>query len=419
MRRFWPQLLMILALAVFVLARRQLDGARVAQGGLALADAPTSLHGVFLFGAFKPLLVEELWAACDRYEREGRYWDLVDAQARLLRLAPEEPAIWSRQARLLAFTVAQNEPDDLLRWRWYRRVLAIIDAGRARHPQDFALAELRFTVLFDLIAGDSYCSRQVRRGVEGAGLLAALTCAADLRRDFPERVEAWDDYRVAVEESAEFLMNRGRFRESRELLVELRGILFGSTWPFPQEPLRPGLESVLRFGEAAMTTLGSVADWRAEPPVLERPDELIDLLEGLAELIRVGGPALLDPDRETFDASLAMLIHVRAMNLCQAALLAKNHDLALRLLPPLNRIATLAEGRVGSGMPCYPTAYVEHLRALIALDAELDESSGQGEEVVSELRLRWRRELQELDRLVTERIGHDDSFARRLMNSRR
>ena len=313
--RLGSLIFLLACLAVFVTARRQLDLRPRGGAEASLGDAPNSLYGTFVFGAFKPFFMEQFWAEADRAEREGRFWDLIDAQERLLRLAPDEPRIWRRQAGLIAFGVAQNEPEDRKRWRWYERAIAIVDRGIARHPDDFQLAELRFRIYFDLIAGDPYCSRQLGSGGRLDGLQRSLALAQELKRRFPEVPAAWDIDRIALEECAEYLMNRGRFREARELLSYLRGELFDEPWPFPNDPIRDGFDTVLDFGVSALTDLDEVADWSARPLVIQDEARLEALLDRLAELMKPGGPMLLEPDLDSLDASLAMLIHVRALEL--------------------------------------------------------------------------------------------------------
>ena len=70
-------------------------------------------------------------------------------------------------------------------------------------------------------------------------------------------------------------------------------------------------------------------------------------------------------------------------------------------------------------MHCYPTAYVNDFKSLTELDADLASIDAQGKEIPADLLNRRRRLLDILERIVVERAGRSDSFARRFLESRR
>ena len=285
-RRQGPRLLLLaLALVGASLCKRGLVAHVDDGGGFSRRAAANSVFGYVAFGAFKPLFIHHLWGKVDRLEREGRFWELIDVQERIARLQPRDVRIWSRQVYLIAFGVAQEEPDDVTRWRLYRRVLRRLDVGIDHNPESFELREMRFRIHFNLISTDRYCSRQLERTTGRNGLMTALAEAVSMETDFPHRIEALDQLRAATEESVEWLANRGRFAAAAELIAELdaQAARYGERFPESSAPpdrrevhafwartLR-GVETAAERREGELPRIADAAAARGDPGRYRRP----------------------------------------------------------------------------------------------------------------------------------------------------
>ncbi len=410
--------ILILFLTMFLWCKAELASQLPESGRLAAYDAPNSIFGYLTFGAFKPLFLQYLWSKADRLQREGRFWELIDIQERIVRLQPHDPQIRLRQGQLIAFGVAQSEPNEAKRWRYYQRALRRLGSGIKANPKSFELREMRFYVYFDLIAPDRYCSRQLQNKSGRSGLMAALADAVSIAADFPKEIAAFDLKLRATEEASEWLMNRGRFRQAAELLDELAKMARSFADQFPKAQRPEEWEGTYRFWAHSLRQLDSLADWHgANGPLIKDGAALLDLLRQVGDRLELGTHLRFNVEGETLDANMVNLIHLRAMGLCQSLLLAKKHEASLRYRQQINRISVLAEGRIGPQMPYYSVAYVNLFEKFVSLDADLVAALQAGKKDV-QLRARWQKELVKLDQLIRKRAGRTDSFKERLIQAR-
>lgn len=411
--------LLVIVLSTFTASKWHLQSQQVGSGDLHTLDAPNSMFGYLAFGSFKPLFLHYLWSKADRFEREGRFWELIDIQERIVRLQPNDKLILRRQANLIAYGVAQSEPNDGQRWKYYRRVLRRLNTAIELHPDDFELQELRYRVYFDLIATDRYCSRQLLQKTGQNGLMAALAQAVEIAKRFPQVRIAYDMRRRATEEACEWLLNRGRFTECADLLTELEVMVGDYAARFPQDPVRDGWQENYRSWANLLRRFADLANWHSKAEtVILKPDELLAILQEVGDRLESGKGLRFDPEYESLDANIINVIHLRSMGLCQVLVLAKKQSESLRYLSQINRISHLAEGRIGPQLPYYSKVYVDLFEAFVTTDKEFVAALQAGDEG-DLLPTRWRNELQKLEQLIRERAGRTDSFKDRLKKARR
>ncbi|MFT7618296.1 MAG: hypothetical protein ACI97A_001938 [Planctomycetota bacterium] len=413
----------IVALAVlilvFSLSKAHLSSQEQVTGDLRTLDAPNSMFGYLAFGSFKPLFLQYLWSKADRLQKEGRFWELIDIQERIVRLQPDDVMIKRRQAHLIAYGIAQSEPNDAQRWKYYRRVIRRLNAAIESHPESFELRELRYHVYFDLIANDKHGSRQLLKSTGKSGLMAALADSIEMVEVFPQVTIAYDIRRRATEEACEWLLNRGRFAECADLLDELVIMVGQFEAQFPQNQARDEWQENYQAWALILRRFAQTATWHAqESTTIAKPDELLAILKEVGDRLESGKGLQFDPEFETLDANVVNVIHLRAMGLCQVLVLAKKHPDSLRYIRQINRISYLAEGRIGPQLPYYSKVYVTLFEAFVSTDLEFVAALQAGEEG-DLLPTRWRNELQRLDQLIRERSGRTDSFKDRLKKARR
>lgn len=415
MSRALARLLLLVGLAALVvLSRQRLAEERGAPGPLAPEDPPSSLFGVMVFGGFRPLFLEMLWSQADTLARAGRIWELIDVHERIARLDPDNARVRLNQAWLMAFDLAQSEPDDRERWRLLRRALAHVDRGLAHAPDHEALLELRFLIWYRLIAPDPEASARARRDLGFDGLEGALDAAAAFRKARPELEAGWTYEIGAGEEAIESLLNRGRMEAARAALDATLALLEETRRRFPSAAWDLAAERHRRLA-VVLETLAGVTDWdrvaagEVADVDFQRLERAVEQTLAWLELGLETGA-----EGETFTGAVIALIQFRCMELAQALALADRDSDALRVAEHVRIIARLAAGRTGPRTPYYTEAYVDAFAAHLETDRAYRRALAAPRPPSEELESRWSQGLETLDRMLKERAGVTDRFTRRL-----
>ncbi|MEE9391913.1 MAG: hypothetical protein V3W41_05360 [Planctomycetota bacterium] len=417
----------VVALLLILLAlgwsRSRLIDKQGADGALHHRDAPNSFFSVFAFGGFKPMFLEYLWTKADALAREERWWEVIDVYQRIARLDPQNPRAWFAQGYSMTYNLGQFEPDDRERWRLYRRALNHLERGLKENPNDWNLMELRFNVYFRHIAPDPYLNEHARLNLGNDGMEGALRSALAMREAFPERLSAWDIERIAVEESTEWLMNRGRLSDAAELLDLLQVSGNKAREQFPREADIPRALRAWAAWASLLRRTDSMANWAAirggQAPSEASEAAMLAVLEDLGSLAQRPMTLVWESDVEYFDAAAYSLIQFKGMELAQLFALAKMPDSALRLSAGVAKLARLPGGEIGPRMPYYTEVYVASFRALLDADQAFRSRPSDPPRPPKESFARLQKAGEELDRLVKERAGKSDGFVRRFLNSRR
>ena len=211
--RLSRSLLLAAALILIVGSHMRLSTELEASPTTRRGDASNSFFGLFVFGAFRSMFIEHLWTRASRHEAEGQVWELVDDFERLIRLDGDNPKIYYIQVRALILDIAQNEVDDTMRWRLYRRALDRLAEGIRRHPDHELLYELAALVHLKIDA-DRWCARQFRRQRGSSAFEVAVEVAGRRYQLFPESADAFFSFRRLGEETFEWLLNNNRFAQA-------------------------------------------------------------------------------------------------------------------------------------------------------------------------------------------------------------
>lgn len=416
MNRWLVLALIVLVAGPTVLLRRSTqDEAPEAEATLLRGDRPNPFFGLVVFGGFRPMFLEYLWSKADTLSREGRHWEVAETFESITRLDPDNSAAWFNQSYWLGYNLAQSEPRPADRWRLYRRALEHLAEGLRRHPDDARLHQLRFDFFYGRIARDPAMDRQCRRAFGRDALGQALDAAYDWRAAHPKDFLAWDSLRVAGEDAAERLLNRGRYADAAAALEELGRIGAEMSQLFPSDReaahaarIHPVWSALVARFASAFGDDGRLAD---ESALVRVESELLELWER-------SGTFLVDSEVERFDGEAIASIHSRIMGLCQLALMAESPGLALRHQGWLAKLARLSDGKLGPRMPYYTEAYVSLFAKVIELDSTWRETDPADTAARSEVRTRLESRLGALNRIFRERTGRDDPFVERYANAR-
>jgi len=217
-------------------------------------------------------------------------------------------------------------------------------------------------------------------------------------------------------------LNGNRFSAAAVCAEELAKLEVTGLEDFPGEDLDSRAPARFEFWAQTLRGMEKITQWPRVANRWPKPplglSQYGDLAQKVADNLDSPGSEaafVVAPDHETPDAVAIHLIHVRGIQLAQAASLAKMPRAALPVLGHLLRISTLAKGRLGPGMPYYSEAYVNRLEDFLRLDAAiLEKEGGGGMPVLQELEER-RDALRELDRMVADPAGagRSDNFERR------
>lgn len=95
---------------------------------------PTESIPLLLFGGFRGIAVDFLWARAIARHEEKKYYELLAINNLISKLQPNFPAVWIFQAWNMAYNIAHEWDSPQNKWKWVHTGLNFAKKGAIKNP---------------------------------------------------------------------------------------------------------------------------------------------------------------------------------------------------------------------------------------------------------------------------------------------